>query len=100
MYTGLPVKRPNPHVRERYEFDFTCDGDWLYLDSFSDFNDERLQREKRLVSECGEQWRLIDAWSGSIVQEAPEVSFAQRLGRWLDGVASEFRRVGHRLLSQ
>lgn len=102
MYTGQPMRRPNPYVPERYEFDFTCDGDWLYLNSFAHIADEQLQGQKRLVCDSGEEWRVVDAWTGETVEQSRTWSFvplASRLGGLLDVVVGECRRVRERIMS-
>lgn len=90
MYTGRPVRRPNPAVNERYQFDFTCDGDWLYLNSFDHTSDEQLQRQKRLVCDYGERWRIVDAWTGETVEQSSTLTFASRLESFLENVVARY----------
>jgi hypothetical protein len=87
MYTGRELTRPNPHVNYRYEFDFTCDGEWLYLNSFVHPGSPELHGQKALVETYGERWRLVDAWTGEIVEQADAADRS-----WLHALLGDWAR--------
>jgi hypothetical protein len=95
MYTGRPVRRPNPHVKERYELDFTCDGEWLYVNAFARPRGAEMEAQKHLVNDCGERWRIVDAWTGEIVEQSPTVSFTSRFVSFFEDVVARYRRMSH-----
>jgi len=66
MYNGNLIVRPSNLSKAKYDFDFTKQGVWIYINSHNDI--EAFQEQIDLIESKGESWRIIKAKTGTIVK--------------------------------
>ena len=71
MFTKAPIAYvPGAHgVLHKYDFHFTKDGEWWYVNSFDDISCDVWRAQARTVESKGESWRIIDVAHNTIVKQ-------------------------------
>ena len=68
MMSDRVIEYPVTDFRLRYDFHFSKDGSWYYVNSFNDINHTVWEAQARTVEERGESWRIIDVKRNTIVK--------------------------------
>lgn len=73
MYTGRTINYPDLNDTTRtlpFDFHFTKNGAWFYINSVKDAKHPLLKKQMQTVKERGEKWRLVDSRSGKPIRSS------------------------------
>lgn len=69
MKTGRVIVYPVESADRKYDFHFTKDGVWYYINSFDNPALQAVTKQCQAVKSEGETWRIVRSPSGEIFRE-------------------------------
>jgi hypothetical protein len=68
FFNGQTITRPAEIVNFQYDFDFTKNGQWFYINSFNDLNNPLVDNQKKVAEGHKEKWRIIELATGRVIE--------------------------------
>lgn len=68
MITGVTLSYPFEVQKLKYDFHFTKNGVWYYINSNNKL--AAFKNQKQIVESRGESWRVVESSTGRVVQKS------------------------------
>ena len=80
MKTGAAIRYPSPDPSKntlKYDFVFTKNGEWFYINSFDDPDSHLVKRQAKPVTASKEHWVILNPNTGSIRRASSRLARAK-----------------------